>query len=137
MFTPPTIPPKKPEEKPPVSVRDVITERGIARLHELHHRAALANGAGPVQREALRASQGLEHEWRNERKVPVSICVEIVTPGALGAYALIDGEQIVADTPGARSQIVILNTSDTVRIVFSDASIIASLIIATPLKPPE
>ena len=73
--------------------------------------------------------------WRNEERYAISVAVEVLVGGPLGATITVEGFVIPADMPGARTGYVALDPNEAISIVFSHAAVVARLHIKTPRAP--
>jgi hypothetical protein len=120
--------PTAPAEKA-TQTSDILTQRGVERLAELHRRAVL----GIEDRRKQHGSEWLSRtEFKNERGYAVRCYVEVTKGGPVGATLTFDGDAIPADMPGAVSRSVALDANDNVDIKASDAAIMFNIVIVAP-----
>lgn len=132
-LTPPAV---KPSEKPSQAEQILrASARAGRRQAYLTHRSAVAAGAGPQKRFVLYGGTYAAKDvkpWKHEGAATVGVWVEVSAAGPVGATITVEGESLPADMPGGRTRVFSLDPNDTLQILFSDASIEANLIMATP-----
>lgn len=127
MAMPPKIPPQPP--KPATQTSDVITQRGIDRLRELHKRALL----GATRRIRLNGAAYVNGAtWKHTDPAPVKVYAEVTGAGALGSTLTFDGDSIPADMIGGTTRAVALDMNEYVDVQVSDAAIQFVLVVTTP-----